>query len=69
MQDVHDRMPVILARDTYDIWLDPGFKKVDELQPLLKPYPANAMRRFRVSRRVNQVSNDDAECAAEIEAA
>ena len=40
MQDIHDRMPVILARDAYDLWLDPGFKKVEELQPLLKPYPA-----------------------------
>ncbi len=66
MRDIHDRMPVILARDRYDLWLDPGFKKVEELQPLLKPYPAEAMRRFRVSPRLNQVNNDDPECAAEI---
>jgi putative SOS response-associated peptidase YedK len=66
---VHDRMPVILARDAYDLWLDPGFKKLEELRPLLKPYPADAMRRYRVSQRVNQVKNDDPECAAEIKAA
>ena len=23
MQDMHDRMPVILSPDAYDIWLDP----------------------------------------------
>ena len=69
MQDVHDRMPVILERDAYDLWLDPGFKKVVELQPLLKPYPAEAMRRYRVSQRVNQVKNDDPECAVAIDAA
>jgi putative SOS response-associated peptidase YedK len=69
MQDIHDRMPVILARDEYDLWLDPGFTRVDELQPLLKPYSTAAMRRYRVSQRVNQVKNDDPECAAEIEAA
>jgi len=69
VRDLHDRMPVILARDVYDVWLDPGFSKVAELQPLLKPYPAEAMRRYRVSQRVNQVKNDDAECAVEIEAA
>lgn len=69
MRDVHDRMPVILPRDVYDLWLDPGFTKVEELQPLLKPYPAGAMRRYRVSQRVNQAKNDDPECAAEIDAA
>jgi putative SOS response-associated peptidase YedK len=69
MQDVHDRMPVILPHEVYDLWLDPGFKKVEELQPLLKPYPAAAMRRYRVSQRVNAVKNDDAECAAKIDVA
>jgi putative SOS response-associated peptidase YedK len=69
LRDVHDRMPVILAPDAYDLWLDPGFTKVEDLQPLLVPYPAAAMRRYRVSQRVNQVKNDDAECAAEIAAA
>lgn len=66
VQNIHDRMPVILSRDIYDLWLDPGFTDVDELQSLLKPYPADAMRRYRVSQRVNQVKNDDPECAAEI---
>jgi putative SOS response-associated peptidase YedK len=68
-RDVHDRMPVILPRDAYGTWLDPGFTHLPELHSLLKPYPALAMRRYRVSQRVNQVKNDDAECAAEIEAA
>jgi putative SOS response-associated peptidase YedK len=68
VRDVHDRMPVILAPDAYELWLDPGFGKVPELQPLLKPY-TGAMRRYRVSSRVNQVTHDDAECAAEVEAA
>ena len=66
MRDVHDRMPVILPRDSYELWLDPGFHKLSELRALLKPYPAAGMRRYRVSERVNHVQNDDAECAAEI---
>jgi putative SOS response-associated peptidase YedK len=69
VRDLHGRMPVILGRDAYEIWLDPGFKKAAELQPLLKPYSAEAMRRYRVSQRVNQVSYDDIECAVEIDAA
>jgi len=68
-RDVHDRMPVILPRDTYGMWLDPGYTQLPELLSLLKPYPAEVMRCYRVSQRVNQVKNDDAECAAEIEAA
>ncbi|HVJ05553.1 MAG TPA: SOS response-associated peptidase [Candidatus Saccharimonadales bacterium] len=68
-KDVHDRMPVILPRDVYDVWLDPGFQNVQKLRALLNPYPAAAMRRYRVSQRVNKVENDDAECAEEIEAA
>jgi putative SOS response-associated peptidase YedK len=69
VRDIHDRMPVILAPDVYDVWLDPSFHKVPDLLTLLKPYPAEAMRRCRVSQRVNQVKNDDAECAAEIDLA
>jgi putative SOS response-associated peptidase YedK len=69
MQDIHDRMPAILMPEDYDLWLDRGFEKVEELRPLMKPYPAGAMRRYRVSQRVNQVKNDDPECAAEIAAA
>ncbi len=69
MYGVHDRMPVILAPTDYDLWLDPAFTRVDELQPLLRPYSAEAMRRFRVSPRVNQVKNDDPLCAEEIPAA
>lgn len=66
MRDIHDRMPVILERDSYERWLDPGFQRVSELLPMLKPC-AEAMRRYRVSQRVNQVKYDDAECAAEID--
>ncbi|MGA2965507.1 MAG: SOS response-associated peptidase [Terriglobales bacterium] len=62
---IHDRMPVILERDCYDIWLDPGMKKADDLLYLLQPYRAESMRRYRVSSRVNSVRNDDPACAEE----
>jgi putative SOS response-associated peptidase YedK len=59
---VHDRMPVILPPDDYDLWLDPGFKNAQEVSALLKPYPAGLMRGYPVSTRVNVVDNDDALC-------
>jgi len=62
---IHDRMPVILKPEAYDLWLDPGFTKVDDLHHLLKPFPAVAMRHHRVSTHVNSVKNDDPDCAEE----
>jgi putative SOS response-associated peptidase YedK len=66
---VHDRMPVILDPNDYDLWLDPGAKDTAALSQLLKPFDAHAMRCYPVSSRVNQVQNDDAECSKPIELA
>jgi len=35
---VHDRMPVILERDDYELWLDPGFKDLNALSDMLRPF-------------------------------
>jgi len=66
-RDVHDRMPVILQKDDYDLWLDPGMTNVKEACALLKPYPESHMRKYAVSTRVNAVQNDDESCAAPVE--
>jgi len=58
--DVHDRMPVILPDDAYDLWLDPGFQRTEAVSDLLKPFNPTLMRRYEVSSRVNLVKNDDA---------
>lgn len=61
--DIHDRMPVILPDDAYDLWLDPGFQKADSICDLLKPFDQQLMQRYEVSSRVNLVKNDDPACA------
>jgi putative SOS response-associated peptidase YedK len=66
---VHDRMPVILDQDAYDLWLDPGVNDVHAISELLKPYDARLMRCYPVSTRVNHVANDDRECSRPTEAA
>jgi hypothetical protein len=38
---------------------------LSHLLGVLRPYRSEAMRRYRVSSRVNSVKNDDSECAAE----
>jgi putative SOS response-associated peptidase YedK len=64
---VHDRMPVILHPDSYDVWLDPGMTDVQVVSELLKPYDARLMRCYPVSGRVNHVANDDEDCSRALE--
>ena len=66
---VHDRMPVILDPDSYDLWLDPGMTDAHVVSELLKPYDAKSMRCYPVSTRINHVANDDEECSAQVELA
>jgi putative SOS response-associated peptidase YedK len=44
---VHDRMPVILDPDSYDLWLDPGMTNVEAISEMLKPSDARLMSATR----------------------
>jgi putative SOS response-associated peptidase YedK len=57
-KDVHDRMPVILPRDTYDLWLNPKYDETEHLKSLLVPYPAEEMEKYPVSTLVNSPKNE-----------
>jgi putative SOS response-associated peptidase YedK len=64
---VHDRMPVILDPDSYDLWLDPGMTDVQVVSEFLKPFDPSLMRCYPVSTRLNHVANDDEECCRPVE--
>ena len=64
---VHDRMPVILRPDSYDMWLDPRMQNLAAVCELLKPYDAALMRCYPVSSRINHVANDDEESSRPVE--
>jgi putative SOS response-associated peptidase YedK len=64
---VHDRMPVILDCESYDLWLDPGMNDTRIVSELLKPYDARLVRSYPISTRINRVENDDEDCARRIE--
>ena len=66
---IHDRMPVIVHPDGYDLWLDPGVTDTQVASELLKPYDARLMRAYLVSTRINHVANDDVECSQPVEVA
>ena len=59
---IHNRMPVILPPDAYARWLDPAEQKPAALNDLLKPYPADLMAAYPVSRLVNSPTNDTPAC-------
>jgi putative SOS response-associated peptidase YedK len=58
LETIHNRMPVILPRESYDLWLKPAVTNSQEVLPLLKPYPAEEMAAFPVSLRVNNARYD-----------
>lgn len=64
---IHARMPVMLAPEDFAPWLAPDATD-EELQGLLRPFPAEAMGFYRVSTRVNAVRNDDEACIAPLAA-
>jgi putative SOS response-associated peptidase YedK len=59
--EVHHRMPVIIPKDRYGIWLDPAYNDTAKLLPLLRPYPADEMECYAVSTRVNFPKNNSRE--------
>jgi len=60
----HDRMPVIIAKEDYDTWLT---GTPEQALALLKPYPADEMRAYPVSSRVNSPKNDSADLVTELQ--
>ncbi|HEY6351330.1 MAG TPA: SOS response-associated peptidase [Candidatus Angelobacter sp.] len=67
--EVHNRMPAILRRQDYDLWLDPGITDPAKVVDLLAPFDPRQMKKYPVSKRVNSVKNDDPQCAQEIQLA
>jgi putative SOS response-associated peptidase YedK len=63
---IHDRMPVIVAPASYDLWLDPGVHEKDRLLPLLKPYPDDELDLYEVTAKVNSPKNDSPENIARV---
>jgi putative SOS response-associated peptidase YedK len=62
VRPVHDRMPVILGPEDFERWLDPAVREPELLQPLLRPFPAEAMTAYPVSMVVNNPRNETPKC-------
>lgn len=62
VEDIHNRMPVILPRDGYASWLEPSERQPKDLQDLLRPYPSQELEAYPVSTVVNSPGNDTPTC-------
>jgi putative SOS response-associated peptidase YedK len=59
VEQIHDRMPVILHRNDEQRWIAPNHDP--SLAELLRPYPADLMEAWPVSTMVNSAKNDGPE--------
>ncbi len=59
---IHDRMPVILPPEAWDLWLDPTLDSRTPLVALLLPHSDAAMEACPVGQRVNDARHDGPDC-------
>lgn len=64
VKDVHHRMPVILHPEDETIWLNDN--NIENLLALLKPFPQELMKCYKISNLVNNAQNDNPEIRDEI---
>jgi len=63
VRKIHDRMPVILHPEDYNLWLSSEPQvPYESLQKLLVPFPASEMEAYPVTVLVNSPSNDTPDC-------
>ena len=62
LSSLHDRMPVIIGRENYDLWLDPAMQDATRLQPLLVSSSDQGFEAVAVNSRVNSPLFDDPTC-------
>lgn len=61
VEPIHDRMPVIVAREDYRRWLEPGDTPPEALADILAHPDYRDVECYRVSRRVNRADSDGPE--------
>jgi len=61
---IHDRMPVILAPEAFNVWLDCRAVDATTAAALIAPAPESLLACYEVSPAVNSVASDDARLIA-----
>jgi putative SOS response-associated peptidase YedK len=59
LKGIHDRMPVIIAPEQFDLWLGDRDEDTKAATALIKPAPDDLLEAIPVSAGVNRVANDN----------
>lgn len=64
---LHDRMPVILESENFDLWLNPQERQIEHLRDLLQSAELGIITMYPVTRYVNKAGNEGARCIEPLE--
>lgn len=67
MEDIHNRMPVIISKEAQTNWLDPSIDDYETIREMMRPYPAKEMSAYEVSSIVNSPKNENSSCIVPVE--
>jgi putative SOS response-associated peptidase YedK len=59
LSPIHDRMPVVVPPDAFDLWLDATNEDPLTASALIAPAPEGLLEAYPVSTEVNRVANDN----------
>ena len=62
MASIHDRMPVILPKSTWQTYLDPAVTDPNLIEPLLIPLPDGSLTMQAVDKVVSNARNETPDC-------
>jgi putative SOS response-associated peptidase YedK len=66
LRAIHDRMPVVIAPDAFDMWLDTARVDAEIAAALIMPAPETLFEAYEVSTAVNRTANDSAALIAPV---
>jgi putative SOS response-associated peptidase YedK len=66
---IHDRMPVVIAPEAFDLWLDCAKVDATTAAALIAPAPEDLFEAYEISTAVNRAANDSPDLIAPLGAA
>ena len=58
LADIHERMPVVVPPEAFDLWLNCSAVDAETAAALIAPAPENLLEAYEVSTAVNRTAND-----------
>jgi putative SOS response-associated peptidase YedK len=66
LRPIHDRMPVIVAQEAFDFWLDGNKVDAETAAAMIAPAPDDLLEAYEISSAVNYAANDSPELIAPV---